>query len=207
MWISTDADGIDNLWRTVDDGLRVMVCSPAVDRGESTFAPLQDVLGNIRYDAQNLGSSITDIGAYENTYDGPDMTLTIQGDTLSTLLKASSYTWVVCPGLTPAPGISNSYEYVAITGGSYALLLSDGQCAFTSDCVNAGPSSAVSTHEIPSVSVFPNPSYGTFTLQSENAGQWLIWNSMGQRIQELTGCIKQLPCKHHPVCKRRFLHN
>lgn len=183
---SNDADGIDNLWRTEDDGLRVLVCSPAVDRGESTFAPLHDILGNIRYNAQNLGTTITDIGAYENTYDGPDMTLIILGDTLSTLLKASSYTWVVCPGLTPAPGISNSYEYVAATGGSYALILSDGQCAFTSDCINAGPSALNATNDTPSLSVFPNPSNGMFTLQSDKSGQWIIWNSIGQILQEIT---------------------
>jgi hypothetical protein len=183
---STDADGPDNLWRTDDDGLQVLVCSPAVDGGDAGNAPAKDLLDNVRYDAQNLGNAITDIGAYENYFDGPDMTLTVQGDTLSTSLKALSYEWVVCPGFTTAPGASNTSIYIATTAGSYSLILEGGGCAFTSACVNAGPSAIQSPTENPALSIFPNPSNGAMTLRADKAGEWIIRNSLGQTLQEVS---------------------
>jgi hypothetical protein len=51
--------GTDGVWRTADDGLRLLVGSPCIDAGTATGAPTTDILGNAR-------EGLTDIGAYEH---------------------------------------------------------------------------------------------------------------------------------------------
>ncbi|MGB1216353.1 MAG: choice-of-anchor Q domain-containing protein, partial [Saprospiraceae bacterium] len=57
-----DLDGVDDIFGTTDDGLQLLLCSPAVDAGEDIATnpnvPLTDILGNVRI-------ATTDIGAYE----------------------------------------------------------------------------------------------------------------------------------------------
>jgi parallel beta-helix repeat protein len=55
---AADPDGADNQWMTADDGLRLSVCSPAINAGIDAGAPTTDILGNVR-----VGT--TDMGAYE----------------------------------------------------------------------------------------------------------------------------------------------
>jgi hypothetical protein len=50
--------GSDGVWRTSDDGLRLLFGSPCIDAGTATGAPATDILGNPRV-------GLPDIGAYE----------------------------------------------------------------------------------------------------------------------------------------------
>ncbi len=65
-----DPDGPDNTFRTIDDGLRPKVCSPAVDMGTNAGAPSSDLLGNTR-----PFNGMTDMGAYEYQGTGPFCTI------------------------------------------------------------------------------------------------------------------------------------
>ncbi|MDX2133526.1 MAG: right-handed parallel beta-helix repeat-containing protein [Saprospiraceae bacterium] len=56
-----DPDGPDDGLGTADDGLRLPACSPAVDMGTNTGAPVDDILGNAR-----PFNAVTDMGAYES---------------------------------------------------------------------------------------------------------------------------------------------
>jgi hypothetical protein len=59
---SSDGDGVDNIWFTGDDGLRLKYCSPAINRGSNEMAGdgETDIAGNTRIYDINI-----DIGAYE----------------------------------------------------------------------------------------------------------------------------------------------
>ena len=66
-----DLDGVDNVFSTADDGLRLMRDSPCIDAADGERAPKRDVLGNVRVDCprrRNTGRgnpNYADIGAYE----------------------------------------------------------------------------------------------------------------------------------------------
>lgn len=60
-----DFDGPDNILRTIDDGLMISTCSPAIDAGNPSINLAIDIVGNARYDVPGIGSWPIDIGAYE----------------------------------------------------------------------------------------------------------------------------------------------
>ncbi len=53
-----DADGIDNVHRSFDDGIALKRTSPAINAGTNSGAPELDIIGNYKPD-------VSDIGAYE----------------------------------------------------------------------------------------------------------------------------------------------
>lgn len=61
-----DPDGPDNILGTIDDGIQLLVCSPAVDAGTATDAPATDILGNARFNGDGQNGAETDMGAYES---------------------------------------------------------------------------------------------------------------------------------------------
>jgi hypothetical protein len=61
MFEYNDADGLDNIYFTADDGIRLTACSPALNAGNNSYTTeTNDILSNARV----FGTSI-DIGAYE----------------------------------------------------------------------------------------------------------------------------------------------
>lgn len=60
---ASNAKGADGVWRTADDGLRLVCSNPALDKGTNTGAPAVDILGNATY------NTTKDIGAYESQTD------------------------------------------------------------------------------------------------------------------------------------------
>jgi len=55
---ASDHDGVDNIWMTSDDGLRIACSSPCSEAGTGT-SPILDIIGNTR-------NGIIDIGTYES---------------------------------------------------------------------------------------------------------------------------------------------
>jgi alpha-tubulin suppressor-like RCC1 family protein len=55
--------GADGVWRTLDDGLNLQNCSPAINTGDNTAA--QDILNDIK--EQTRTTCLVDMGAYENS--------------------------------------------------------------------------------------------------------------------------------------------
>ncbi len=83
--------GSDGIWATADDGLRVGYISYAINNGNSTGAPLTDIIGTTR--------TLTDIGAYENgvcldgitkLYVDPSVSYNGKGNTWATAVKTLS---------------------------------------------------------------------------------------------------------------------
>jgi predicted outer membrane repeat protein len=59
-----DLDGPDNIYRTLDDGVFLDICSPLIDKGDTNFIiGFNDCINNPRLQMQTV-----DIGAYESSY-------------------------------------------------------------------------------------------------------------------------------------------
>lgn len=73
----TDPDGADNTWRTIDDGLRLDTCSPALNAGDNSLVPA--VITTDLTGAARIQVTTVDMGAYEHPYNFagfPQVTLT-----------------------------------------------------------------------------------------------------------------------------------
>jgi hypothetical protein len=98
---------------------------------------------------------------------------------------ATSYQWVTCPNLTPAPGVSTNQTYTAQTSGSYAVIVVLNNCTDTSTCV---PVISVDVENTPTTnfSVYPNPTQGTFTLRLKEDATVILRNEVGQTVKQIT---------------------
>lgn len=56
----SDADGADNCWLTIDDGLQLQLASTGIDAGDNTGVPLFDIRNYNR-----ISNAVVDMGAYE----------------------------------------------------------------------------------------------------------------------------------------------
>lgn len=172
---TADADGADNIWRTADDGLHVLPCSPAVDRGTATAAPALDIVGNTRVDVNVQGVSAFDIGAYENTVPTPDMSVQVAGDTIKSALTSGTFQWIFCIDSSNATGVSTNPFYVSSDFNLYALKVTEGSCTYFSDCITAGPDAIGSVADNSGWKMFPNPAQNMVVIETNNAAHTEVW--------------------------------
>lgn len=80
--------------------------------------------------------------------DGPILSATNTSPT-------ASYQWVTCNPFTPIPN-ATSLSYAAGSSGTYAVIVTQGNCSDTSDCISVN-NSAVDNHLANSIAIYPNP--------------------------------------------------
>ena len=79
----------------------------------------------------------------------------------------TSYQWVTCPDFTAIPN-ENQRKFTPSQNGSYAVIISKGNCNVdTSGCVNMN-NVGLSSIEEPGFQIVPNPIQSTFQIQSSN---------------------------------------
>ena len=100
-----DGDGIDDTWRTADDGLRLQCGSPAINSGTGT-TPVLDILGIAR-------TSTFDIGAYEGNHANSTFNTIPSTFTSVTISQAAS-------GISNYSNCTNQVATIQ-SGGSYTL--------------------------------------------------------------------------------------
>lgn len=64
-----------------------------------------------------------------------DVSLTIDGMTMTAEQSGAQYQWINCNTGSPIPGATNQ-SYTPATGGSYAVIITNGSCVDTSACIN-----------------------------------------------------------------------
>jgi len=113
----------------------------------------------------------------------PDNTVTANIDTLTAVESNASYQWIDCNSNLDIPG-ETSQTFIATASGNYAVIVSNGSCTDTSNCVQVTPPTGIkrSTNNT-DLQVYPNPSNGAFVVQAGNEGIYSIVNELGQTLQ------------------------
>jgi hypothetical protein len=90
------------------------------------------------------------------------------GTTISANLAGATYQWLTCPGLLPIVGETDQ-DYTATTNGEYAVIVSDGLCTDTSECIAVSQANLESLQGAGFVSVYPNPTENVFFIEYDDA--------------------------------------
>ncbi len=142
--------------------------------------------GNITYTVTGTESvnmctatATMDIVVSTNTID--NSTSSLSPVTLHANQNGATYQWIDCNnGNAPLSG-ETGQDFTASVNGDYAVVINQGPCADTSACFNIN-SVGIEENNITPISVYPNPSGGTFTIASPVAGSYSIVNELGQTV-------------------------
>ncbi len=109
---------------------------------------------------------------------------------LEAVLDDAEYQWITCDPFEIIDG-ATSQAFIAEESGEYAVIITDGECTDTSDChtivIDDDPGSGIGESAFSaSISVFPNPSNGSFVINGEmlNGANIRIYNSIGAIVYE-----------------------
>ncbi|MGB1103859.1 MAG: T9SS type A sorting domain-containing protein [Crocinitomicaceae bacterium] len=155
-----------------------------------------------------VGESVySETGEYEDIIEGtggcdstvvtflevlPEIDVSIEFDDIITMtggdpaVETTTFQWVTCPDYTPIDGATDQ-TFTATENGEYAVIITDADCADTSDCVvisNVG----IGSNESEVFRVFPNPNNGIFTIElsgNDNMALTVI-NPLGQVVRKAT---------------------
>lgn len=94
-------------------------------------------------------------------------TVLVNGSTLTAASLSGSHKWVTCPGYYAIPGQTWN-SFTPSWSGSFALIINNFGCADTSDCIFVAGLSVDSLNQ-QLLSVYPNPSAGSFTFTTPSA--------------------------------------
>jgi predicted outer membrane repeat protein len=102
----------------------------------------------------------------------PDVTTTTSGIIISATQSGANYQWIDCNnGFAPIAG--ETYQnFVPIENGSYAVMVENGVCMASSECIIISTFNSAGQDEISAVEVinlFPNPSNGIVHIESTKA--------------------------------------
>jgi hypothetical protein len=113
----------------------------------------------------------------------PDITTTINSNTISANQAGASYQWLKCPAYSIIAGATNQ-GYTPTANGDYAVIVTSNGCSDTSACVTV---SKIGIEEKKinekSITIYPNPNKGTFMIQSAAEETYIIVNQLGQTIE------------------------
>lgn len=113
----------------------------------------------------------------------PDLTISLEGYTLIAAESSAEYQWIDCNTGLPLAG-ANAQSYNVEIDGAYAVILSEGECQATSECVEVV---IVSTSEKgvgqSQAIAFPNPNEGQYTLYLPWAAELSLYDSAGRLLR------------------------
>jgi hypothetical protein len=81
----------------------------------------------------------------------------------SAVATGVTYQWINCAGNVPIAGATNQ-SFSASESGSFAVIVSDGECSDTSECFTADLS-GIDGLNASGFSIIPNPSNGIITIE------------------------------------------
>lgn len=130
-----------------------------------------------------LDEFATIVTATVGTY--PDSTTSLHKVTITANETNATYQWIDCDnGNTPINGETNQ-SFTATKNGNYAVIVDNGFCQSTSECVNIN-SVGIEEFNKASVQIFPNPSQGKVQIRLLNAPQTIqsvrVINLLGKEV-------------------------
>lgn len=115
-----------------------------------------------------------------------DVTTTVNQDTVTANATGATYQWIDCTmGDSAIAGATNQY-YVATVSGSYAVIVTIGNCSDTSTCVSLTPVGLSAKNKVQSITINPNPSTGIFVINANVTTQVIITDALGRVIMTNT---------------------
>lgn len=108
------------------------------------------------------------------------------GIALTTNQGVFEYSWVVCPGLTPAPGINDTIPYNLSANGDYAVIVQSGICLDTSACLTINTVEVETAWINEYIDFFPNPANQVLHFVNAKANIIQLLNEQGIIIGEIT---------------------
>jgi hypothetical protein len=115
-----------------------------------------------------------------------DATVTQNANVLTANASGAVYGWMDCGTSTMISG-ENGQSFTATADGDYAAVVTENNCTDTSACVTVTGTGIVAKSNADLImSVYPNPSTGTFILKSNVEGTYSIVNNIGQVIRTVT---------------------
>ena len=116
-----------------------------------------------------------------------DNSITQTGNVLSSNEAGATYQWLDCnTGFSVISG-ETSQSYVATINGNYAVIISNGICVDTSNCINVLISNINSVAAKNKTHIFPNPTNGIVNIlfEENTESEVSVYNSLGEiMIQE-----------------------
>ncbi len=112
-----------------------------------------------------------------------DTSVSVSGATLTANASGATYQWLNCDSSNSPIAGETSQSYMA--NGNYAVVITKNGCTDTSACFNINSVGIVGIINNNLLIVFPNPSIGTFMIQSTSEGVYSILNELGQPIQSV----------------------
>ncbi len=97
----------------------------------------------------------------------PTATVTLSGITLTAQETGVTYQWIDCAGNTPVAG-ATSQTFTPSAPGSYAVIITDGNCSATSSC-QAVSNVGIEDNSIEMIAVYPSPADQTITISGLTA--------------------------------------
>jgi len=108
------------------------------------------------------------------------------GSTIIASNNFASYVWLDCNNnYAIIPG-ETMQSYTSITGGSFAVELTENGCVDTSNCVSVASIGLIDNTFSSLYTIYPNPTQGEFTIEFNDKQELIvarIYNTLGQEIQ------------------------
>jgi hypothetical protein len=101
-------------------------------------------------------------------YDEINTNVTLEGITLTAEATGVSYQWINCADSSAIPGATEQ-SFTPEETGDYAVIITNGPCSAMSDCYTVS-FVGIPTNTRESISIFPNPTNGVFTVKCHGAG-------------------------------------
>ena len=116
-----------------------------------------------------------------------DASVTNVNETLTATMPGAAYQWIGCNG-DAIPG-ATAQEFIATANGSYAVIVTSGNCTDTSDCIDIFTVGLEPSGEDAQLTVYPNPNNGVFYISSENLQKpvFEIYDLAGKFIRNFQG--------------------
>ena len=116
-----------------------------------------------------------------------DISTTTSNNTISSNATGATYQWIDCSTNNSIAG-ETGQNFTATVDGDYAVVVTIGNCADTSACVNIATVGINELNNGNTVSVYPNPTTGSVSLnfgEALNAGSVIITDITGKQVYVL----------------------
>jgi hypothetical protein len=113
------------------------------------------------------GSGCDSVVTLDLTINNIDTTISQNGLTLTANQNGGTYQWVDCANGYLAVGGETASTFTPIVNGAYAVILNNGSCVDTSNCINVVVNNVTRVENDLKVQIYPNPTTGEVTIVTE----------------------------------------